>query len=87
MNTAQLHVVHESFPNHNVGGERCSTLFLTITVTNLDRFCYFCIIGNMNEYSTTQIQIISLQPDYVSTLLGKTKNDTKTADRLCSAFC
>jgi len=30
---------------------------------------------------------LSLQPDYVSTLHGKTKNDTKTADRLCSAFC
>jgi len=25
-------------------------------------FDNFCIIGNMNEYSTKQIQIISIQP-------------------------
>jgi len=41
-----------------------------------------CIIGNRNEYSTKQIQIISLQPYYVSTLPDKTKTSTKTADRL-----
>jgi len=41
-----------------------------------------CIIGKRNEYSTKQIQIISLQPYYVSTLPDKTKNSTKTADRL-----
>jgi len=35
-----------------------------------------------NEYSTKQIQIISLQPYDVSTLPDKTKNSTKTADRL-----
>jgi len=39
-------------------------------------------VGNRNEYSTEQIQIISLQPYYVSTLRDKTKNSTKTADRL-----
>ena len=49
---------------------------------NLDNFDNFCIIGNRNEYSTTQIQIISLQPYYVSTLPDKTKNSTKTADCL-----
>jgi len=51
MNTTQLHVTyllkwlddvitvrHESFPKYNVGCEKCSTLFLTITVANLDRF-------------------------------------------------
>ena len=47
-----------------------------------DRFDNFCIIGNMNEYSTKQIQIISLQPYYVSTLPDKTKNIIKTAGRL-----
>ena len=41
-----------------------------------------CIIGNRNEYSTKQIQIILLHPYYVSTLPDKTKNSTKTADRL-----
>jgi len=41
-----------------------------------------CIIRNRNEYSTQQIEIISLQPYYVSTLPNKTKNSTKTADRL-----
>jgi len=46
-------------------------------------FDNFCIIGNRNEYSTKQMQIISLQPYHVSTLPDKTKNSTKkTADRL-----
>jgi len=45
-------------------------------------FDNFCIIGNRNKYSTKQIQIISLQPYYISTLPDKTKNSTKTADRL-----
>jgi len=36
----------------------------------------------VNKYSTKQIQIISLQPYYVSTLPDKTKNSTKTADCL-----
>ena len=40
------------------------------------------MIGNKNEYSTKKILIISLQPYYVSTLHNKTKNDTKTADRV-----
>jgi len=40
-----------------------------------------------NEYSTKRLQTVLLQPDYVSTLRGKTENDTKTADRLCNAFC
>ena len=31
----------------------------------------------MNEYSTKCVQIVSLQPDYVSNLSGKTKNNTK----------
>jgi len=35
----------------------------------------------MNEYSTKQVQIVSLQPDYVSNLHGKTKNSIKTDDR------
>ena len=47
----------------------------------------FSITGNRNEYSTKCVQTALLQPDYLSTLRGKTKNDTKTADRLCSAFC
>ena len=38
--------------------------------------------GNRNEYSTKQIQTVSLQPNYVSTLPGKTKNSTKTANCL-----
>ena len=50
-------------------------------------FDNFSTVGNRNEYSTKHEQTVLLQPDYVSTLRGKTKNDTKTADRLCSAFC
>jgi len=42
----------------------------------------FRIIENRNEYSAKQIQTISLQPYYVSTLPDKTKNITKTDDRL-----
>jgi len=45
-------------------------------------FDNFCTNGNRNEYSTKQIQTVSLQPNYVSTLSGKTKNSTKTANRL-----
>jgi len=41
-----------------------------------------CIIGNRNEFSTKHVQIISLQPYYVSTLPDKTKNSTNKADRL-----
>ena len=37
-------------------------------------------VGNRNEYSTKQI--VSLQPDYVSSLPDKTKSSTKTANRL-----
>jgi len=33
----------------------------------------------MNEYSTKGVQNVSLQPNYVSTLPGKSKNNTKTA--------
>ena len=39
-------------------------------------------MNEWNKYSTKQIQIISLQPYHVSTLPDKTKNSTKTADRL-----
>jgi len=47
-------------------------------------FDNICINGNMNEYSIKQVQTAY----YVSILSGKTKNGTKTADRLyCSAFC
>ena len=45
-------------------------------------FDNFCVIGNRNEYSTKQIQIMSLQPYYVFTLPDKTKNSTRTVDCL-----
>jgi len=45
-------------------------------------FDNLCIIGNKHEYSTKQVQTVSVQPYYVSTLPGKTKNSTKAADRL-----
>ena len=45
----------------------------------LDRFC---TVGNRNEYSTKQIETVSLQPYCVSRLPGKTKNNTKIAERL-----
>ena len=45
-------------------------------------FDNFYTIGNRNEYTTKHVQTVSLQPDNVSTLTGKTKNNTKTADRL-----
>ena len=61
-----------------VGCAKWSTLFSTITFVILDRFWYFCIIGNKNENFTKQIQIISLQPCYVSTLPDKTKNSTNS---------
>jgi len=34
-------------------------------------------IGNRNEYCTKCVQTVLLQPDYVSTIPGKTKNNTK----------
>jgi len=42
-------------------------------------FDNFSTAGNRNEYSTKLVQTVSLQPepDYVSTLPGKTKNNTK----------
>jgi len=48
----------------------------------LTDFDNFCTIRNRNEHSTKQVETVSLQPYYVSTLPGKTKNSTKTADRL-----
>jgi len=36
-------------------------------------FDSFCTIENRNEYSTKQVQTVSLQPNYVSALPGKTK--------------
>jgi len=45
-------------------------------------FDNFHTVGNRNEYSTKRVQTVSLQPDYVSTLPGKTENNTKTAARL-----
>ena len=45
-------------------------------------FDNFSTTGNRNKYCTKRVQTTLLQPDYVSTLRGKTKNDTKTADRL-----
>jgi len=39
-------------------------------------------IRNRNKYSTKQVQIVSFQPDYASTLPGKTKSSTERADRL-----
>ena len=51
-------------------------------------FDHFGTVGNRNEYSTKQVQTVSLQPNYVPTLPGKTKISTKTADRLlqCIVF-
>jgi len=48
-------------------------------------FDNFCIIGNRNEYSIKQGQTVLLQPNYVSTLPGKTKKNTKTED--CQLQC
>jgi len=45
-------------------------------------FDNFSTIGNRNEYSTKHIETVSLQPNCVSTLPSKTKNNTKTADCL-----
>jgi len=52
----------------------------------LTDFDNFRIIGNRNKYSTKQIQMISLQPYYVSTLPDITENSTKTANRFTVAF-
>jgi len=78
----------ESFPHYNIGYKKCSTLFLTITMVSCDKFYfdYFCTIGNRNKYFTKSLQTVSLQLNYVSILPGKTKNNTKTADCLCSAL-
>ena len=92
MNTPQSHVIyllnglmtshlwditrHESFPHYNVGYEKCSTLFLTITMVISD-FDNFSAIGNRNKYPTKYVQTVSLQPNCVSTLPGKTKNSTQ----------
>jgi len=48
----------------------------------IDFDIFFCITENRNEFSTKQIQIISLQLYYVSTLPDKTKNSTKTVAHL-----
>ena len=45
-------------------------------------FDNFCTIGHRNEYSTKQVQTVSLQPNFVSTLPGKLKNSIKTANCL-----
>jgi len=50
-------------------------------------FNNFSTVGNRNKYSTKHVQTVSIQPDYVSNLPDKTKNNTKSADHLCSAFC
>jgi len=42
-------------------------------------FDNFCTVGNRNECSTKRVQTMPLQLNYVSTLPGKTKNNTKTA--------
>jgi len=43
----------------------------------LINFDNFSTIRNRNEYSTKYVQTVLLQPDCVSTLPGKTKNNTK----------
>jgi len=81
--TSKLCVVLSS-----AGYEKCSTIFLTINMAILDRFCIFanvCTIRKKNEYSTVQVQTVWFQPYDVSTLPGKTKNSTKTSDCLLSA--
>jgi len=45
-------------------------------------FDNFCTIGNRNEYSTKQVQTVSLQPNYVCTLPGKSNNSTEKANHL-----
>jgi len=45
-------------------------------------FDNFCTVRNRNEYSTKHVQTVSLQLNYVCTLPGKTKNNTKAAARL-----
>ena len=48
-------------------------------MTILTDFDNFSLIGNRNEYYTKRVQIVSLQHKYVSTLPGKTKNNTKSS--------
>ena len=48
-------------------------------MTILTDFDNFSPIGNENEYYTKRVQIVSLQHKYVSTLPGKTKNNTKSS--------
>ena len=67
-----------SFLHYNVG--YMLYFISTITTVILDRFWYF--LYHWKEYSTKQIQNVSLQPNYVSTLSGKTNNNTKTAEGL-----
>ena len=51
-------------------------------------FNNFSTTGHRDEHSTKHVlvQTVLLQPEYVSTLPGKTKNSTKAADRLCGAL-
>ena len=53
---------------------------LTMAIFFID-FDTFSTVGNKNE-STKRVQTVSLPPNYVSTLPGKAKNNTKTADCL-----
>jgi len=58
-------------------------------------FDNFCTVANRNEYSTKCVRTVFLQLNYVSTLPGKTKNNTKTAalllkrlvEPIVSKFC
>jgi len=45
-------------------------------------FNNFSTVGNRNEYSTKMTQTVSLQPNYVSALPGKIKNNTKNSRTL-----
>ena len=49
---------HESFYHYNVGYEKCSTLFSTVTMVMFDN--HVCTVGNRNEYSTKYVQTMSL---------------------------
>jgi len=49
----------------------------------------FCTVGNRNEYSTKQVQTMSLQPNYCMAPLYpiKLKIAQKQPAAYCTAFC
>jgi len=101
INTAQLYVIyllnglmtswlwdiarHESFLNYNVSCEKCSTLLLTITVANIDRFWYFfASLETGINILPSRYKLFHFNLTMSPLYLTKLKNSTKQPTAYCS---